>query len=316
MSRTLRNFFGSRFFWIMFVSFTASVFFLKIFIELGGWTILILATTLYAQSHFLMAYFFSFEGLKRKLSNSTLAVFFIYGAMFLLVFGPFRYWLEFSTLFWGFMAIAGFFLLHFYENILFFLETSFPGASNFIVLTKWERRFFYFTLASFAFSLYLISAASYGPRFGFVAIRLQEIGSWPFILSAGLTGVLLALLFYFSRNRRAVMKLSFIALGMTAALFFIGTRYLSFFGLIYFVTVWHFSMWNVFYLWKLWVRTRSISFLPVSANTLPQNPFSGFVAYAASGPTPFLVSTLLLSFLVVVYFLSDYPGGRQALLFH
>src|SRR3989338_9280929 len=102
--------------WIMALSFGLSIIFIDAFLRLGGMRALILATGIYAQTHFTLSYLFSFNNLKRWLRNSFLGTFFLY---LILIGGTFYFYRElvaFISVFWGFMAVAGFFLLHFYEN--------------------------------------------------------------------------------------------------------------------------------------------------------------------------------------------------------
>lgn len=307
-----RNWFSS-FFWIITIAFGLSVLFIDVFFRLGGMRAVILATGIYAQIHFIISYLFAFHNLKRWLQNSFLGAFFSY---LLLIGGTFYFYRElvlFISAFWGFMAVAGFFLLHFYENTIFFSETTAPQRP---VLPSVERTALYFLLAAFSALLYLFYAPSYGQRFASVKIIFSGIDTWMLAAAAGVVLFLAAFIFIRGANHALLAKIVIPYLAAISVLFFIGSYFLSFFGIVYFITVWHFFMWHVFYVWKLWKRHPTFSPMPVSHKDLPEGTLAGTLAYGTSGPVPFLILSGIVAIFLVGYFISDYRATTQAFFYN
>jgi len=313
MIHRLEKFFHLPFIWIMLASLAGAAIFYKSAFTMGKIRGVTLATTLFAQIHFLMAYTFGFNGLKRWVGNSFWLTLGIYALLISVPIVFYPYLLFSMSTFWGLMAFIGYFFLHFFENILYFWEISAVPFHTGKTLQGRERQLFYFFLSAMMFIVILPYAHAYGPAFRGATIRFFDIGNGVYLLAASFVIFVFILLLYYSDQRKSILALCVGSTSFITSFIFLALRFLDFFSLLYFIILWHIFMWHIFYLWKVWKRTR---YHLVPYEPSPHQSFDRFLAYATSGPGPFLIITLLFAVPVVGYFLLNYDGSQQKLLFH
>lgn len=304
------------FFWIMFVSMACAILFYIGAYSTFGWKGVIFGTTLFAQVHFLMSYAFSFNNIKEKMRGSFAAGLGIYLLLIGLPIAFYSQLLTFVSAFWGLMMVMAYFLLHYYENIFYFWDTSAAPSSSTRTLGGYERGVLYFILSTFAFLLLLPLAQSYGYKFRHAAVRYYGVEDIAYILTAALLVLLVSYFLYRGGFSTTILKLLLVSTTAIAVLTLVASQFMNFLGILYFNIIWHLFMWHVFYVWKLWQRSASLSFFPTQPSVLPHRIFGRFLAYATSGPLPFLAVTMLFALPAVGYFAFDYDGSRQTFLFH
>lgn len=178
------------------------------------------------------------------------------------------------------------------------------------------RRLFYFILAGATFITFLPIIQAQGSRFGAVRIRYSGFEEIVYIISFFILLILTSLFLYQSKHRFSALKILALALVGVGVLTFTASRFLTLIGILYFTPIWHFFLWHIFYVWKLWQRSRSISPLPSFSVISPEQPLNKFLAYATSGPLPFLLISVLFAIPVVGYAALDYDGSIPSLFSH
>lgn len=271
----------------------------------------VLGTSLFAQHHFFLAYLFGLDSAARYMWGSrTLAI----GVVIILISTTAFFYQTLLTIvssFFGILAVLFYFYLHYYENILYFWEKT-AKVSRRSNRSPVERLLFYGTLASATVFIFLPHAKNFGVKFENAAIHFTGIQPELYGASIALTVVLFILLWIKSAQKK-IMTISCAGIiVLTWGLAWFGSFFLDFLGLVYLHVLWHFSMWNAFYVWKLWDRSQSFSLFPKKIHFRGL----GFLHYARSGPAPFILFSILAAIPFVIYFALDYDRLRQTLLYH
>ncbi|MBI2054949.1 MAG: hypothetical protein HYT39_02520 [Candidatus Sungbacteria bacterium] len=308
-ARRLQTFLISPFFLIISISLLLTAAFYGLVFAWKGILGVILGTTLFAQTHFILGYAFAFNRLKERTRSSYTAL----GIYALFLGGTALLYPALQGLtmtFWGVMAILGYFFLHYYENILYFWDVNFGPP-------VYSRRPLYFLMSATAFLALLPFARLFGPQFAGAAISYQGVNNFAFLLSASAIIFFAALLFRNSSYQKSggMVMTAAALVGAIVITILIASYFLNFLGIAYLIVIWHFFMWHIFYFWKLWRRAPGLSLWP-SFIREGRGPLNLFLAYATSGVVPFTAATALVAAPILTYFMLSYDGARSTFLFN
>jgi len=302
------------FFWIILSAMICATLFYLGATALGGRRGVILGTTLFAQVHFLMAYTFAFPGATAMLGGKRTAALGLYVILLGLPALFYSEMLAFVSTFMGIIVVVAYFLLHYYENILFFWDraaASFPPTR---ALSGTSRTLLYVLLSAVSLFVLLPSAQAFGPKFASAAIRFFYL---PGAAYGATVAVILGTAFAFyvraERKKGALAAAAFSSLAVIL-LVVIASRFLDFLGILYFTVLLHFFMWHIFYLWKI-ARGFVAPHLTGSGDPVAAFP-SKFLGFAVKTPATFLLATAFFALPIALYFAFDYDGLRSTFLYH